>query len=395
MYWNRPISIVWGKEDYVHNARSVHIRIADSARDDAKKYKFGENMNRELYEKLRTLPANADNYLITSLNLENFGAKLLICGSKTEFRSDSWTEEVDFLPGADAADSDVGVRKAELSKSEILSIGEPCRQYFAQKLANEKKVYVCGAGHVSLPIVRLGKMLGFKVTCIEDRPSFADMAKAAGADEIICEEFDLAFREISFDKDSYFVIVTRGHQYDEACLRRILGKPYAYLGMMGSRRRVGMIRDRLIASGFDETEVKNVHAPIGLGIGAQTPEEIAVSIWAEIISVKNESEKGEGFSPKLLEEILKTDEEKVLATIIRRKGSAPRQVGTKMLISKTKTFGTIGGGCAEADAVKAAREMLLFDAADSRIFHINMTEDAAAAEGMVCGGTIDVLMEKL
>lgn len=352
-------------------------------------------MQKELYQKLQSLPSDVDNYLITSLNASNFGATLLLSKEQELYRSPSWSDGIEFFKEIASRMEESGIsQSAKISKTGILEISENQR-YFVEKLANEKKVYICGAGHVSLPIIRMGKMLGFHVTCIEDRPKFAKMAEKTGADVVICEEFATALKDIAFDKDSYFVIVTRGHHYDEDCLRQILGHPYAYLGMMGSKRRVAMIKQHLLQDGFNTKEVQDIHAPIGLAIKAQTPEEIAVSIWAQIISVKNETQKGEGFGQDMLSGILHSEEEMVLATIISRKGSAPRQVGTKMLISPTTTLGTIGGGCAEADAVKAAREMLLLKNTNAQIYHINMTEEAAAKDGMVCGGVIEVLMKGL
>lgn len=351
-------------------------------------------MNKEVYRKLQTLKTDVDNYLITSLDEESMGGKLLICGDRVEYQSENWTMSMDFWQDMEVLMEQNAISNlGRLSKTGILNLESINKRFFVEKLANKKKMYICGAGHVSLPIIRLGKMLGFHVVCIEDRPKFADMASEVGANEVICDEFDAALGSLSFDKDSYIVIVTRGHHYDESCLRHVLGKTYAYLGMMGSKRRVKMIKDRLIAAGFEADEVERIHAPIGMAIDAQTPEEIAVSIMAEIISLKNKSNKGEGFEQKLLDAILDGEEGKILATIIGRKGSAPRQVGTKMLISQTHTFGTIGGGCAEADAVQEARKMLLNEEAKPRIFTVNMTEDEAAVDGMVCGGVIDVLME--
>ena len=151
------------------------------------------------------------------------------------------------------------------------------------------------------------------------------------------------------DSDSWFIIVTRGHRYDTECLEAILQKPYAYVGMMGSRRRVAIVKDQLEAKGVCRealdgvhtpiglkigAETPGVHTPIGLKIGAETPEEIAVSVMAEIIQVKNAGSGKGGYSPELLDAVLDPDDsrKKVLATIISRKGSAPRSVGTKMLI---------------------------------------------------------------
>ena len=107
---------------------------------------------------------------------------------------------------------------------------------YCERVSRTPRLIICGGGHVSMPIIRLGKMLGFAVTVIEDRPKFADNARAAGADMVVCQPFASALSQIRGDSDSWFIIVTRGHRYDTECLDAILQKKYAYVGMMGSRR---------------------------------------------------------------------------------------------------------------------------------------------------------------
>ena len=96
------------------------------------------------------------------------------------------------------------------------------------------------------------------------------------------------------------MIVTRGHRYDTICLESVLAKKYAYVGMMGSRRRTAIVKDQLAQKGISREVLEGVHTPIGLKIGAQTPEEIAVSVMAEIIQVKNSHQKSGGYSEELL-----------------------------------------------------------------------------------------------
>ena len=146
------------------------------------------------------------------------------------------------------------------------------------------------------------------------------------------------------DQDTYAVIVTRGHRYDEDCLYGLLsmerekGLAFAYIGMMGSRRRTAMVREHMAELGIDRAQLDRVHAPIGLPIGAETPEEIAVSVFGEIIQVKSGKGLSEGYSGELLAAVPggcgseSGTQQAVLATIIARQGSAPRSVGTKMLV---------------------------------------------------------------
>ena len=266
---------------------------------------------------------------------------------------------------------------------------------FRERIGRQPKLIICGAGHVSVPIIKMGKMLGFAVTVLEDRPRFADNARAAGADTVICEAFEKALEGIHGDSDSWFVIVTRGHRYDTICLENILHKTYAYVGMMGSRRRVAIVKDQLEESGISRETLDAVHTPIGLKIGAETPEEIAVSVMAEIIQVKNSREKGGGYSGEMLEALVSEEgRKKVVATIVSRKGSAPRSVGTKMLIFEDgTTVDTIGGGCVESEIMQKALLMMRAGEPRFQVCRVDMTADAAEDEGMVCGGVVEVMME--
>ena len=288
---------------------------------------------------------------------------------------DIWSETV--LTGADA-----GMKYLMTSENT-----EEVSGIFRERVGRTPKLYICGGGHVSIPIIRMGKMLGFNVTVLEDRPKFADHARQAGADQVFCLPFEEALAGIAGDSDSCFVIVTRGHRYDTICLERILAKRYAYVGMMGSRRRTAIVKDQLAQKGVSREVLEGVHTPIGLKIGAQTPE--------EIIQVKNSRQKSGGYSEEMLRAVLEeTHRKMVLATIISRKGSAPRDVGTKMLIREDgSTVDTIGGGCVESEIIQKALLMMRENTPDFAICRVDMTADAAEDEGMVCGGMVEVMME--
>ncbi len=295
---------------------------------------------------------------------------------------------------------DAGARADEERRT---SAGEGSVRMFRERIGRTPKMIICGAGHVSMPIIRLGKMLGFVVTVIEDRPKFADHARAAGADQVICEPFRTGLAQIRGDSDSWFIIVTRGHRYDTECLETILKKRYAYVGMMGSRRRVAIVKDQIAAAGVSREILDGVHTPIGLKIGAETPEEIAVSILAEIIQIKNGPDRNAGsrtggYSADLLAAVFADDDgrKRTLATIIARRGSAPRSVGTKMLIREDgSTVDTIGGGCVESEIIQKALIMMRTNTPDFQICTVDMTADAAEDEGMVCGGVVEVMLELL
>ena len=179
--------------------------------------------------------------------------------------------------------------------------------------------------------------------------------------------------------------------------------------MMGSRRRVAIVKDQLEEKGISRDLLDAVHTPIGLKIGAETPEEIAVSVMAEIIQVKSTQNKSDGgktggYSEEIISCILNAGNsgedpaelQKVLATIISRKGSAPRGVGTKMLIIEdSRTIDTIGGGCIESEIIQKALLMMRTKAPDFQICRVDMTAGEAEDEGMVCGGVVEVMLEKV
>lgn len=258
---------------------------------------------------------------------------------------------------------------------------------------------ICGAGHVSIPIIKIGLMADFSVSVIEDRYTFANHAVRAGAHQVICEPFEQGLKKIEGDKNTYFVIVTRGHRYDQICLEEIIKKEHAYVGMIGSKVRVKKVKDQLAEKGVNIKKLEKVHTPIGLNIRAETPAEIAIAIMAEIVQEKNQKKQSSGYSKELLKTIT-TDEEqiqkKVLATIISRKGSAPREVGTKMLIYPDgRTVESLGGGCAEADIKIRALSMLSGDKEKAELHQVDMTGWQAEEEGMVCGGIIEVFLESI
>ena len=271
---------------------------------------------------------------------------------------------------------------------------------YAEFLGREKQLLVLGSGHVGLSIIRLGKMVGMHVIAVDDRESFTGEALRAGADEVFCGPFEEVLEKIPGSTESYFVIVTRGHRFDEACLRMLSRKKHAYIGMMGSARRAMMVKETLREEGIDEEILENLHTPIGLKIQADTPEEIAVSVLAEIIAVKNRKK-----TIVIPEDVLKSMKStlegqredgsgrSVLCTIIRREGSAPREVGSRMLVlCDGRSVNTIGGGLLEARTIRRAREMCS-SGEKIAVLQLEMNTDRAAEEGEVCGGCVDILLE--
>lgn len=157
---------------------------------------------------------------------------------------------------------------------------------FLDPVNPKRRLIIYGGGNIAQPLVTIGALLEFEVIVLDDRPSFANTSRFPGASRVICRDFATAIREMVFDRNTYVVIVTRGHRHDKTCLAEVLkAARTAYTGMIGSRRKVKILLEELLDEGFAKELLDNVYAPIGMDIGAQTPAEIALSIMAEIIMV--------------------------------------------------------------------------------------------------------------
>ena len=125
--------------------------------------------------------------------------------------------------------------------------------------------------------------------------------RRAGADEVICDNFESGLKKIQGGSGTYFLILTRGHRYDGICLRAVLQKERAYIGMMASRGRAAAMKKELSGEGVSQETLEELHSPVGLSIHAETPSEIAVSIIAELIMNKNKKKKTSGYDDALLD----------------------------------------------------------------------------------------------
>jgi xanthine dehydrogenase accessory factor len=157
---------------------------------------------------------------------------------------------------------------------------------FLEPILPAETLYLFGAGHLSQSTAAVAKMLGLRVVVIDPRPEYSNKDRFPDADSLIVEEYDNAFSKLNVDENSYIVIYTPGHVSDEKCLQFAVGTAAKYVGMIGSKKKVKEIKDRLRKKGVSQQQLDEVYAPIGLEINAQTPEEIAVSILAEITKVR-------------------------------------------------------------------------------------------------------------
>jgi xanthine dehydrogenase accessory factor len=157
---------------------------------------------------------------------------------------------------------------------------------FIEPILPPHTLYIFGGGHISLSLAKIGKLVGLRVAVIDDRPEYANAERFPDADSILVEDFSHVFPKLKIDKSSYLIIVTRGHKYDELVLEQALKTNAKYIGMIGSKTKNKTVFSHLLAKGIPQQLLDTVHAPIGLDIFAHTPEEIALSILAEIVRVR-------------------------------------------------------------------------------------------------------------
>lgn len=166
------------------------------------------------------------------------------------------------------------------------TIGERELEVFAEPFLPPPVLFVFGGGHVGGQVCALARNVGFRVVLIDDRPAFANAERHPLADECIAGEIDEIFPKLPIDDQSYILALTRGHQYDELVIERAIETPARYIGMLGSERKKLVLWKRIIERGGARESLDRVYAPVGANIGADTPEEIAVSVLAELIKVR-------------------------------------------------------------------------------------------------------------
>ncbi len=169
-----------------------------------------------------------------------------------------------------------------LTDQAVLTQGNP--RWFSIPVVKAGRAYLFGAGHVSRALAEVLHTVGFRCVVVDDRAEFADPAHFPHAEQVL--QCNFGSFQLPIGPDDFVVIMTRGHQADYEVLTQTLRSGARYLGCIGSRRKLALCRDRLLAAGFTAEEYQVLHAPIGLAIGAQTPEEIAVSVAAEMIAVR-------------------------------------------------------------------------------------------------------------
>ncbi len=247
-----------------------------------------------LIEKIEPSPANTGIFQTLLAALDRGQRSLLVSTLPKEgdekqrierflILDDNATHGEDSIPAIilDTIKEEAGWHRAPI----LLTIEN--KKYLAEPAVISGTVYLFGAGHVSQQVAMLTQMVDFRTVVLDDREAFANRERFKTADEIlVLSDFIGAFSDLEIDEDSYVVIVTRGHRHDKTVLSQALRTKAGYIGMIGSRRKRDATYGALIKEGFTPEDLDRVHCPIGLEICAETPQEIAVSIVAELINAR-------------------------------------------------------------------------------------------------------------
>ncbi len=189
--------------------------------------------------------------------------------------------------------STLSERKPKLlrGKEDIFSEKAEERMLFSEPIFPLPQLVIAGAGHIGQVVAHLGSLLNFDVTVIDGRAEFANKERLPTADHIVVDEIGKTIQNFSVSPDTYLVIVTRGHRYDADALRECIASEAAYIGMIGSRRKIKLMREQFLEQGWaTPTQFDRVHAPIGIDIQSKTVEEIAISIVAQLVRVRSQTQ---------------------------------------------------------------------------------------------------------
>ena len=178
------------------------------------------------------------------------------------------------------------IRKLAAKEQSVKKALRNGTEVFIESICERPMLFILGGGHLSYYISRYARSVGFRVTVCDDRAEFANKERFPDVDNIVVEDFESVFDKIDINKNSYIVIVTRAHKCDELALERAVQTDAKYVGMIGSKRKTLTILKKLHARGIPQETLKKVYSPIGISIGAITPQEIALSIVCELTKIR-------------------------------------------------------------------------------------------------------------
>lgn len=255
-----------------------------------------------------------------------------------------------------------------------------------EKITARPHLVMFGSGHVGKALYDLAALQGLDVTVLDPREGLLTEERFPQAERICGRYEDLLSREFPTFISPYYCIFTHGHTYDSDCLHYALTHPHSYIGMIGSRAKIALCFDNMRAKGITGDMLATVHSPIGLPINAVTPQEIAISIMAQIISVFREDKDAVLVDAPLLARA--SEESGMMVRVVLKSGSAPQRVGSMMFVTQDRLYGTVGGGAIENHAIETARSMLR----EGKSFLVEHHElQGPQPLGMTCGGGTTLL----
>ena len=269
---------------------------------------------------------------------------------------------------------------------ESLNINNFKGRVLEENLTPPVHLVLFGAGHVGKALFHLARLQDIDITVIDSRDEILKQEDFPNAELIKVDYSNMDALKLNV-YNPYFCIFTHGHFGDKACLEWCLKQKTEYVGMIGSKGKVKNTFEKLLKEGYTEEQLAKVHAPIGITIGGDTPQEIAVSIMAEIIQTYSSKPNRSVMDIELLKVLSK--KEGVLCRIISKKGSAPRQIGTSMFVTKEKVYATVGGGALEKRVIEEA--LNLKENVMLKEYILNPQGDL----NMICGGDEEILFQRI
>ena len=269
---------------------------------------------------------------------------------------------------------------------ESLNINNFKGRVLEENLTPPVHLVLFGAGHVGKALFHLARLQEIDITVIDSRDEILKQEDFPNAKLIKVDYGNMDALKLNV-YNPYFCIFTHGHFGDKACLEWCLKQKTEYFGMIGSKGKVKTTFEKLLKEGYTEEQLAKVHAPIGITIGGDTPQEIAVSIMAEIIQTYSSKPNRSVMDIELLKVLSK--KEGVLCRIISKKGSAPRQIGTSMFVTKEKVYATVGGGALEKGVIEEA--LNLKENVMLKEYILNPQGDL----NMICGGDEEILFQRI
>lgn len=246
-------------------------------------------------------PRKSGAFMFVDVNAESFGT---VGGGNVEYQATLYAKEL-------LLKKESGEKKYELNQTATESIGMVCGgdtlmkftyltndekskeilKDLKEKNRNKNTVFIFGGGHVSMELAKTLKYVGFEYVVWDDRENFANAERFPDAKEVIYAPFENILNRVKITSDDMIVVMTRGHAYDYMAEKQVLKSDAAYIGVIGSSSKNKVIREKLLMDGYTENDINRVCAPIGIPIAADTPEEIAISIAAEIIMFRSRMEE--------------------------------------------------------------------------------------------------------